>query len=135
MAEALRLRLNSAGAVIRLRSSRKVQTSVPPCDAPAVVGEAGGFWVEVRDSQNRTLYRRVLPDPLQDTIEVFPERSDDRIVRHRSANRQVEFFVIIPNLEGADSAVFFGSRYEAGRRLGFAKEISRVKLNETDTRK
>jgi hypothetical protein len=100
---------------------------VPPSD-PIEPSDESGFWVETRDTKDRTLYRRVLSDVLQDSIEVFSDDPEETIVRRLAPRAQGEFVVIVPDPGPGSSAVFFGTPYERGRSLGVAREIARFEL-------
>jgi hypothetical protein len=124
MSRALRLRLYVEGDTLRLRSVRRVEMVVPPSD-PIPTADKSGFWVEIRDKRDRSLYRRVLGDVLQDTIEVFSNDPNETVARRPRPPGQTEFVVVVPDTPEASSVVFFGTRYAEGRPLGPAQEIAR----------
>ena len=111
---------------LSLRSVQRVDMLVPPVDS-ATSGESG-FWVEIRDGADRTVYRRVLGDALQDSIEVFAENPEETIVRRPSPPGPREFVVIVPDTGEPASAVFFSTPFAEGRSLGPAREMARFEL-------
>jgi hypothetical protein len=129
VAQAVRLRLSVEGESLRVRSSTRVDTLVPASDPIDMPGEVG-FWVEVHDNEGQTVYRRVLRDYLQDTVELFSEDPNETIVRRPSARAQGEFVVIVPDIGRGASAAFYGSPSERGRALRRAHEIARIQLDE-----
>src|SRR5512134_312368 len=123
MSRALRLRLYVEENVLRLRSIRRVDMLIAPSDPIQIFGESG-FWVELRDQGDRTLYRRVLADVLEDTVEVFSEDPNETVVRHPRPPGQTEFVVIVPDTGEGSSAIFFGTPYSRGQPLGPAREVA-----------
>jgi hypothetical protein len=115
------------GQSLRLQSHRRVDTLVPASD-PIEVPDQSGFWVEIRDIENQTIYRRVLANVMEDTIEIFsPDRSETVARRPRPSDDR-EFIVIVPDVGPGSSAAFFGTSYERGRSLGSSREIARFEL-------
>src|SRR3954454_24343421 len=114
MSRALRLRLYVEDDTLRLRSANRVDMHIAPSDRTETSG-GSGFWVELRDQGDRTLYRRILADVLQDSVEVYSDDPSGTIVRHTLHPAQTEFVVIVPDAEEGSSAVFFGTSYSRGQ--------------------
>jgi hypothetical protein len=125
MAKALRLRLSIDRGRVELRSLLPVDTLTPPAD-PAPGTDMSGFWVELRDEENRTLYRRVLPDLLQGTHEIFTGNPDEPIVRAPRAPGPMPFIVIVPDVPEAREVVFYGNPAEDHDRPAY--ELARLEL-------
>lgn len=126
---ALRLVFSYEGSDVRLVSRHRVRTSALPSD-PTRTGEGqAGFWVEVRDSEERVLYRRVMPNPIASAVEV---RSDDpeRPLSWRELKQpRGSFTLLVPDLGTASSLVLFGSPGRRGAPTGPAREIGRFDLS------
>ena len=111
---------------IEVRSRRRVEMIVPPAGPLDDAARAAGFWVELRDAEERTQYRRAMPDPLEAEVEVPAEPGAEGFAHVRAPGRRA-FSVLVPDLDGADHvALVRGGR---GRRAG-AQEIARLPLTE-----
>ncbi|CAM5386167.1 hypothetical protein SGRIM128S_09626 [Streptomyces griseomycini] len=77
----VRLIFEYEGTDIRLISRRRVAMMPPPSDPLREREDAQGFWVEVRDAQQRPLYRRVMCDPVRRDVEVFSDEPEYSIAR------------------------------------------------------
>ena len=74
--------------------------------APPVVTEApspgsGGFWLEVRDQQDKLIYHRPLYNPLGRHIERFGEKPGDPLQRVTPETQRGVFEVLVPDLPDA----------------------------------
>ena len=67
----LSLTFHVADSVIRLEAYERVDMICPPSvgERPQA-GKHGGFWMELRDGDDRVLFHRVLNNPLGDSVEV-----------------------------------------------------------------
>jgi hypothetical protein len=61
-------------------------------------------FVDVRDAANRTLARVPAGDALATSVEVFPERHDEPIVRTDVAEPKGSFTVLVPTPDASDHA-------------------------------
>jgi hypothetical protein len=117
------------GDNVRLVSRQRVVMKVPPSDPPTLKGDQAGFWVEVRDSEERVLYRRVMPNPIASGVEV---RSDDpeRPLSWRELKEpRGSFTLLVPDIGATSSLVLLGSPGGRGAPTGPAKEIARFDLS------
>ena len=126
----LRLTLSYEGSNVRLVSRQRVEMVSPQSDAAASRQGQPGFWYEVRDEKDRTLYRRVVQNPLRFAAEI---RSDDpewplswQEVRHPRG----DFVLLMPDLDAAHALVLFSSPMERGAPPGPAEEIARIDLSQ-----
>ena len=118
-----------AAGQVRVRSRRRVEMIVPSTGPLAEASPATGFWVELRDAEERTRYRRAMPDPLEAEIEVPAEPGGEGFAHVRAPGRRT-FSVLVPDIEGADHvALVRGGRT---RRAGAPRveEIARLPLTE-----
>lgn len=79
-----------------------------------------GFWVELRDSTGRRLYRQLLHDPIGTSVETPAE--DGSWTRVTVAQPAGLFSVLVPALPEAQSVVLVGS--PPGRRSEPARELA-----------
>jgi len=129
---ALRLTFTYEGENVNLVERQPIEKRARATDPILKEGEASqysGFWIELRDAENRTIYRRVLHDPIQSTVEVPSDKPNQSFERHTIKNPRGTFFVIIPDLDRTDSIVIFNSPLdpEFEGRAG-SREIARFEV-------
>lgn len=108
MANAIRLTFVHKAGKLQLQSRIDVDAKVP-------AGEPSGdhgFWVELRDSSDKSLHKQVIHDPIPIDREVFspdPARSVERAPGGRSED---VFSILVPNVPGADSVALVSSHHD-----------------------
>jgi hypothetical protein len=107
---AIRLTFVKQGDQLRLHSKIAVDTIVPP-DGPAAQPSDRGFWLELRDSADRTVFRRVLHNPLPQDIEVFSPDVNQTVARVPMAPAESVFSVLVPDTPAAESVTLFSSEH------------------------
>ncbi|HEV2855051.1 MAG TPA: hypothetical protein VHC97_19820 [Thermoanaerobaculia bacterium] len=116
---AVRLTIAYNGDQMELVSQHRVAMKVPPSDpvesaasAADIAGETAGptgFWVDLKDEQDQTLYRRVMHDPLRRDVEVFsPPGLPRTIERAPVAEPRGVFSVVLPEIEAAQAVSLVG---------------------------
>ena len=82
---------------------------VAPASDPIEVEEAQtGFWFELRDGREHTVYRRTMQDPTDPTVEVRSGDPERPFMRAPAEELRREFVVLIPEIRERPSLVFFG---------------------------
>jgi hypothetical protein len=105
---ALRLTFAYEGNAVTLKSTRTIEMKVPPSHATEGYDGQAGFWVEVRDASDKTVYRRILHSPMSGWHEVHsPEGYPTHVP---AARRSGEFEVVVPAAGPGASVVLFGSQ-------------------------
>ena len=98
---------------------------LPPTD-PIQHGPEAGFWYELRDARNATLYRQVVDNPMRHEAEVYTEGAPiDRLTKEDHAD---SFTLLVPSLEGITTIVLFSSPLDSANFGAAAKEIARFSL-------
>jgi hypothetical protein len=114
---------------VRAESALQVEMTLPPSDPLEDQAVSVGFSVEVRDADEQTLYRRVMTDPFETTIEVPGEPGDPSFTRHPAAPPS-GFTILVPALPDADHVSLI--RGEPSPARGGAKarpaEVGRLPL-------
>jgi hypothetical protein len=127
---AVRVTVGFTGRQLSLLSATRIEMVAAPSDP--VTGYQGerGFWVEVRDSAGRVLHRRVLADPLEDSVEVFSDDPTASISRMPVRRPQGSFEVLVPDLDQADHLAVMASGPPTGgtRSRPPAAEVARFTL-------
>jgi hypothetical protein len=110
---AIRLTFSYRGAQVDLQSSRRVEMLARPSHPVGGHEQQAGFWVELRDPQDRVVYRQVLHEPVRYEHEAYPERPGELFTRTVS-EPQGSFDVLVPDVPGANAVAVYGSLPEAG---------------------
>ncbi|HVQ38794.1 MAG TPA: hypothetical protein VMS31_14750 [Pyrinomonadaceae bacterium] len=141
---AMRLTFSYSGDQVKLVSQRPVEMSVPPSDPVKGYGRQKGFWAELKNEDNRTLYRRIMHNPTRNDAEVFSDDPEEGISRAPAPKRKGVFVVVVPNTaQGQEVTLCRSSGPPAGGRAltgpestvrslaaGPAQEIARFKLKK-----
>jgi hypothetical protein len=141
--KSLRLTFRVADGEVRLVSHERLDMICPPSvgERPET-GRNGGFWMELRDTNNRILFHRILENPLGDSVEVHSP--DGKIQRVFGAVKENVFEVLLPDDSQAKTIAFIGESMEPAtvrqERVAAARELARfnvpegMKGGEADTR-
>lgn len=124
----LRLTLTYEGSDLRLTSRENVQMVSPPSDPIRPQKGETGFWYEVRDGEDRTLYRRVIQNPIKFAVEVRSDDPERPLAWQEVSEPRGEFILLVPDLDRAHMLVLFSSPLEPGVAPRPAKEIARFDL-------
>jgi hypothetical protein len=109
----LRLTFAYEGTQVKLISATKVEMIPPPGEAYVIHQGQNGYWVELRDAQERVLYQRVLHYPIRYEHEVVAEAGTGRLEWQKTPDAHGVFEVLVPTLPEAKTVVLFGSSPEA----------------------
>lgn len=121
----LRLYFEYEGPDVRLVSAEAVEMTPPPSDALDESERLAGFWYELRDGNDRLLYRRVTHNPIRTSAEILSEDEQRPLARAELLGEvRGEFVLIAPNLDGAATVGLVGS----GGDRGAAAELARFEL-------
>ena len=107
--DALRLTFSCQDSVFQLLSVQPIRKRVLPSDALEGYEGQTGFWYELRDADNRVVYRRVAKGPANGSIEVHDPGGAERHSIHPAEDLTDTFSIIIPNYNEAEALLFFGS--------------------------
>lgn len=114
---AIRLRIAYDGPRLEVHSRRRVRMRVTPSDdlpRPRKGGGVTGWWVELRDARENTLYRRILHNPIPYDVEVRTGLRREPLARHRVDRPKGNLFLVVPDLPGAAVVVLFGPTEKDG---------------------
>lgn len=118
---------------IRLVASRAVDMRIPPSDPVDGYQGQAGFWVELRDSTGKTIYRRVLHDPIPTYHEVHSPPGTPP-THTPVGNRQGTFDVILPTPPPGSLIALFGTPQPPSTPIGeFSQERARAEGPRTGT--
>lgn len=123
---ALRLTFAYNDDSIRLVGRRTVDMRVPPSDAVDGYQGQAGFWAELRDSTGKTIYRRVMHDPIPSYHEVHSPGGAPP-THTPVSNGEGAFEIVLPAPPPGSSIVFFGTPHPPKASIGeFAQERART---------
>jgi hypothetical protein len=124
----LRLMFEYEGTKVHLLSSQIVTMRLPPSIAIDPEREQAGFWYELRDGDDHTLYRRLIETPVRFDAEVFSDEEKPSIMRKEVSSPHGAFVLLVPATPNADSVVLFSSSIRPRTAAFAAKEFARIKL-------
>ena len=135
---AMRLTFSYAGDDVKLISQQPVDIVVPPSDPLKGFNKQKGFWAELKNAKDKTLYRRVMHNPTRNDAEVFSDDPEQSISREPAPKRKGVFVVVVPDSDKGDSVTLSRSEPETrGPARGVralaskpASEILRFKLKK-----
>lgn len=128
----IRFVLTFEGGDVRLLARQRVGMTAPASDALEDAGRRSGFWVEVRDAGERTLFRRVAEHPGGAGAE-FPTDDPERpLARQEAAGAAGVLVVVVPDVEEGDRLVLVGGPSGAQVERGAVREIASFPLHGPD---
>lgn len=124
----LRLTFRVAGGEVQLVSQERLEMICPPSigERPEA-GRHSGFWMELRDANDRVVFHRLLHSPLGNSVEVHSP--DGKIRREFGAPVENIFEVLVPDVEDARAIAMMGESLtppssEETKAKGYQKEES-----------
>jgi hypothetical protein len=111
---AVRLIFEYEDDTVRLVSAQHVEMIVPSSDpVEDYVGQ--GCWVALHDAQNRTLFRRVVPQALRNDVEGPSDLPGHRMMRRPLERPAGTFVVVVPELAEAENVTVWNNPQPADR--------------------
>ncbi len=123
---ALRLTFSYSSKGIHLDEIQPLKGMPSTSTDPIQHGPEAGFWYELRDAKNATLYRQVVDNPMRQEAEIYTEGAP--IDRQTMEDHADSFTLLAPSLEGATTIVLFSSPLDPATFGAAAKEIARFSL-------
>jgi hypothetical protein len=110
--KAVRLIFSYDGDRVKLVSQQRIDMMVPPSDPVTGFKKQKGFWAELKNKREKTLYRRVMHNPTRNDAEVFSETSEQNISRSPAPKRKGVFVVVVPDTDSGDAVTLSRSSPE-----------------------
>ncbi len=130
----LRLVFEYEGRDVRLVSSERVAMTPLPSHELAPGEGATGFWYEVRDPDERPLYRRITENPVQTSVEVLTDDPERPLAREAVSEPRGHFVLHVPDLDEAATLLLIGSPPEDEPGVRAAEELGRFDLRRPPQR-
>lgn len=116
--QAVRLIFEQKNGKVKLVSMQRVNMIAPPPQALTSERETRGSWLELRDQQDRPVYRRVIQNPVED-VEVVADDPERPLQRIKADQINDAFFLIVPDITGVRRlALNLEPRYRAAAESG-----------------
>jgi hypothetical protein len=129
---AVRLTFSRDGNDVTLLSQQTVEMTVAPSDTTENIANHKGFWYELRDAQQKLLYRRVMHLPVAESKEVFgPPGLDHSISRVPISQPKGTFSVVVPDVDRGHTVVLMSSPSDPAQRTRPAAEMGRFAVLKT----
>jgi hypothetical protein len=127
---AIRVTLSYKGRQVRLIDIKDVQMLAPPSDPVYEYEGQSGFWYELRDADDRTLYRRVIGNPIAFEIEALSGDPERPFTRQLVEQPEGTFVLVAPVIDEARSLVLVSSPLEPEKAGEPAEELVRFDLRQ-----
>ncbi len=127
---AIRLTMVQDGGNLKVLSRQSVRMRVPESDATYGFENKSGFWVELRSAAQECVYRRGIPNPMEDEIEAPSGDPERPFTRAAAPSKGRVFVVLVPDTEEARELVLSAS--PPGVRGGIARPFAAVDLRNPD---
>ncbi len=115
MPVALRYTFEFEGTNVRILRQRRLDKQTSPSYPREGADDESGFWVELRDTSQKVLYRRVMDDP---TLRYEAPVDDNGALRTLEiGGRRGTFSVVVPFLPQARTLMVWASRPEDAAAL------------------
>jgi len=105
------------GRDVKLVSVQSLEMLAPPPQAIFPRPNEQGSWFELRDGEGRTLYRRVIENPIRQDIEVITDDPEHSLSRVAVETPHGLFFLIAPDIPQAREIVLVADRRPEGSGL------------------
>jgi hypothetical protein len=89
-----------------------------------------GFWLDLKDAQGRTLFRRALHDPIRQDVEVFSPGSGPNMYRRPAEIPKGVFVALVPDTEKGDHVTSTRASAVPNAPRGSMKELARFSLKK-----
>jgi hypothetical protein len=97
-----RFLLSHSGKNIALISAKRIQAISPPSDEINEIGRTGGSWVELRNDDNKILYKRILHNFFDESVEIMTDRSGEALSWQEAEGIKKIISIMVPEMQGAD---------------------------------
>jgi len=127
-----RLTFSYSGDKIQLVSKRTFNKIPPASDRLLSKEDEIGYWFEVKNAKNITLFRRVIQNPIRQFAEIRSDNANRPFTWERVSTPTGVFVIQFPEIEKATEVVLFGAfPKDNGKEIGM-RVIMRYSLNDNE---
>ncbi|MCU7495158.1 MAG: hypothetical protein HF314_18530 [Ignavibacteria bacterium] len=118
------------GEEITLREVIRVKKTVMPSDRlPLELDRPlSGFWYELRNAAGDVLYRRIIGNPIKNSIDLPAEKEPDHLVHYESIPDEKTFSILVPAFAEGTQLILFSSPLEPSARTSSVEPKWRISL-------
>lgn len=129
---ALRLTFSYQGRSVELLGQQNLDAMPPPSDALDDFAGQAGFWYELRDASAQPVYRRIIENPVQFSLEGPPDDSETAsdLQRVTVESPQGTFTLMVPDLEGARTLALVSSPLDPNEMAEPATDLAVFDLSQ-----
>lgn len=113
---ALRVTFEYEGTHVRKISQQRVEMIAHPSHPTRGYEGEVGFWYELRDANDKIVYRRVIHNPMEAHYEVASP--EGRFTRRPIPNPRGTFEIVVPEMAEAPNLVLFGTPHPPSAPVG-----------------
>jgi hypothetical protein len=110
---AIRLTFSYDGRKVKLQSTQYLRMKAPPSDRVDEYEKQSGTWIELRDAEQRVLYRKVLHDVMPTAMEAPSGDPVRTFTRVPAPSQKGVFSVVVPDLAQAAQVLLYSSPGDA----------------------
>lgn len=126
---ARRLTFSYEGTSIKLIFQQPIKKILPPSDYLDTKNNRSGFWYEIADENQNILYQKIISNPIETDIEVFPSKSNESIMRQKTSEIRGIFSILIPDFPNTKTLSFFGNPIEGNETMMQKPSIKLFEMN------
>jgi hypothetical protein len=120
------------GDRVRVIGRQRIDTVSPPDDSDVISDRSAGFWVEVRDEHQESLYRQVIANPLNDQPEVYSPDPSEALARVEASRPAAVFQVLVPDHPSGHDIVLHGRLSSSEVTERASRQLVRAVLREQE---
>jgi hypothetical protein len=125
----VRLIFEYQGDEVQLVNQQKVRMIRPTTSVQPQNDEQANFWYELKNSQDQSIFRQAVPNPISFDTEVFSnDEGEASVYRQRLEQSKGTFILLIPDLPESDSVLLFSQPLEPSARSDRPTELGRFNL-------
>jgi hypothetical protein len=94
--------ISCTGKSAALISAKRIQAISPPSDDITEVDGRNGSWIELRNSDGKILYRRILHVFFDDSVEIMTGRSGEALSWLEAIGIKKSIVIMVPEMPEAD---------------------------------
>lgn len=124
----VRFTLLLSGGKLQLVKKQRIAMIPTPDERCIDQTNGSGSWIELRQSDGKTLYRRVINDPLDEHVEVQTGASEAPFTWKKTSEMERTIIILVPELSESDHLVVLSNK--SGKKDSWPVEIARFQVKD-----
>jgi hypothetical protein len=126
---AIRLLCRYQDEQVEVYATDRVDMLTPSSDSLGSFERDVGFWLELRSAQGKPLYRQIMPDPFEPSVEVFGEPNEPNPIYRAPIEKIAGHLVLLmPDEPEADYVALVRSRPDETGTKTRQVDVARIAL-------